>query len=232
MDALHATTDVGRGRGLRGWFVLAGLAFALSAIEDSATEEEDTPTEEIVVWGEKSEPRPIQSVVMEYLPRPRVVLVGIDEQRNVSMVSALENAVVGEPPWGPLEDHVQKLCVENRFRGEAGLYSRGSRRTFDKRRLVQRLPFTSDLDDVVWIEYRCSGKKLPPVDVVALAWRLSEEEKTQLNERDSKYIEDLSWFAYELDMPRPPQAGLSLLLGEGDNAAKRYVVDMVKSLKP
>lgn len=160
-----------------------------------------------------------------------MVLVGVDEQRNTSLASRLEEAVIGEAPWGALEDHIRRICVENRFGGESGFFRRSTRNTFEKRRLVQRLPFTSQIDEVLWLEFRCSGKKLPAVDIVARSWRLSPEEKMQLNERDSKYVEDLAWFAYELGKPRPPQAGLTLLLSEGDNDAKRYVVDLVKSVR-
>lgn len=99
---------VGRVRYLRGLLLLAPTALASLAMGQPAPEE-------IVVLGEKREPRLIQNVVMEYLPRQRVVLVGVDEQRNTSLVSSLEDAALGEPPWGALDDHIRKICVENRF---------------------------------------------------------------------------------------------------------------------
>ena len=194
-------------------------------VDEAEPVEEAGPVEDVVVVGERT-PDETAHVGVVTLPMSRSVLVGTDGRSGL-VVDRMEEARAGEPPLSGFADRVRDACRSMRLPGDAAVASRSSHRKRQRDRL-RRLYFPSTpLRRMVWTEYQCSGKRLAAEEAVTRAWRLTATETERLAGLDAGYLDDLAVFAYEMRNPRPPEEGLTKLLGGGDNDAKQWVRDVV-----
>lgn len=215
--------------------VLAGGPPAFASEGDDGAQASNTPVEEIVVRAKKRTPPP-PNAAWTWLRRQKAVLVAIDVRREPTLASWLESAFTGEGPPRALEPAVTEMCASYRFFDGGRYNSRTYYHPNDQMQAVRSLRHVpvsdwANPDAVVYAAFRCEGREKEAASAVARAWKLSGEQADQLAELaelDADYVDALAVFATDQGMRKPPPAGLALLLAEGDNPAKQYVLQTAK----